>query len=69
MSTSTLFTLYEEKNEGLFFFLSRDVNVNMFLSLKRAKCTVYDRLRVFVLGAFWKGGVDLHGAAWELLEL
>lgn len=42
----------------VFLFLSRDVNVNMFLSLKRAKCTVYDRPCVFVLGAFWKGGVD-----------
>lgn len=50
----------------VFFFLSRDVNVNMFLSLKRAKCTVYDRLRVFVLGAFWKGGDDCmvqHGSS------
>lgn len=38
------------------FFFSRDVNVNMF-SLKRANCTVYDRLFVCVCFGGW-GGVS-----------
>lgn len=59
----------------MFFFFSRDVNVNTFFPLKRANCTVYDRLSVCVcFGGIWGGGsggggvggAQLHGAVWEL---
>lgn len=65
MSISTLFMLHEEEEEKKsFFFFSRDVNVNMFCPLKRANCTVYNRLSVCVcFGVLGEGGgIELHGA-------